>query len=611
MFSQMIGIETHAVEGTNPDIEEAISVYFQTGASITARKTLKNSFGVQEFDSSVDNRLGCFQTEGSLPLLSMFMAHGDESEQIYSIPINHRRVSFSLAQEKVTATVFLSTSQQTGESNTGTDSTLSQFGAGGNPIAVFPYMETDNYEGETDAIVMTTNYCIETGSDNLQLRLANKRAVPLTPQEFQRFLSIFGLARYSSNVNKPVKMCEIAETFTYLKDVDLGSEKGVKSFCDTVGLELKNGEDLSICNLPMVRNKIGKVLRHMTSMRFSMLEGGHRMHVIGMVAKGVVQPDVADLHQVVPDQHDDLFRCVPADSPMYQSTKFEVYQFKKGQDVNFRAQVGILHRESLNKAAHQKGAMDSHIKEEVVLLINEITNPTNPAYTPIEDFDATYWEHDTCDDFTHNRRLLNDVISHMLTSKSQEFPKLRDLLHRSCKENQTVNQAVHELCEKLRDGQLYRFPLARNMTNDFDRDFLVMLHLIKYSMARRIDMHELRRFLNMTMKLRNQRDRPDLLKGKLTNDDRTSYREPTYLSAVIIDPIGTLWDHVKEMWCQVLINHNIMPKTPNGRQNNVEKKGGKHKTAFYCAYQASMIQAWNQYGDDMKTTDKVINFILE
>lgn len=278
---------------------------------------------------------------------------------------------------------------------------------------------------------------------------------------------------------------------------------------------------------------------------------------------------------------------------------------------------------------------DTNIQDEVLLLIDGLVDPTRPGAHRLLDVNTSYWQHYASPDFLHNRHCLATHVLDQFSSNAQRYHCILTRLHvgdpNGWRRDRTfeamwpgVDQEnngdlLNQLYIALNnpDTRVYRFLLSKDLVRSYGRNFLVVLQLIENGMAHPWDMDQLRGFLTIGVEdLPNQRIRPELPEGKLTRSDRTKYREPEYLDATVIPDVA-LWQPVKDMWITVHHKYGIMP---GGLENNVRQRAtrnyvqrhsGKYLTAFCCAYQASMLKAWNMCGDDMITNDRVINFIME
>lgn len=611
-----------------------------------ARVTLKADAPLVDFASGTDKMLRNFPTDGNLQLLSLFMSQGDQSEQVYGINVNHRDINFSMAEDKVTKAVFReefqgsNTDAAVDGSNTNTapdsDRKVSKFGAGGNIIAAYPFEEvsTAQLTGMTKGsyLDLVTNYHVDSKSTDKRMKLNNRFARYLTPKGFEDWLSVFRIARAKKNQSKAVKMCELAEAFKILRDFDLSNEDGIRKLCDVTGLQLDDAEDLSKTNLPHVKNKIGKILRRLGPARFSMLEGNHRMTIVAMICKGVLAPSSAHKHQEIIKKDHPKWKDVPEKSPMNSTTRFDVYFFDEGKNIEFELQVDKLRDESHFKALHQQASMQTHIKEEFVSLIRDMIE--NGLF---KDVDRRYWKEAKDTEYPYNRTQLKNLLVETFKDEGEpKYPKLHQLLCAKKKKGVTIKAIITEITNLFNNSnKTYGCVTTRGALQQFDNGFISIIQLMLNTLIRKSDMIELRRFLTMdttpdctqrkhgrnpTEPLSILGANTDLASNEgltiLSKSDRTRYRDPDFMLHTFSSAPTKLWENLQPLVSQAYFNFKVVnwdnkKKGDKEGKDYVKRHTGRHECALRCAYQTSLLKAFNRHGEDFEVKDKVAEFALK
>lgn len=559
----------------------------------------------QFFHGATSNQLKVFATDGCLELLSMLMPHGNVSEQVYTIPVNHRQVNFNMAAEAITQNLYKEDSSQS-ES----DSALTRFDAGGNIIAIVPFEEVKRSDAGDDYVELITNYSVEINENNscVPLKLKNTVGKMLTYKGFESLLTIFGVVRHKDNKGKPVKVTELMEFFGLVRDITLKDKEGIESFCSLAGLELSRSEDLSPQNIHNVKNKITKVIRYLSDFRGSVLEGSHRMTVVAMLSNGVFYPDHCGIKQ---DVASSTIPNIPDDSALYLKTRFDVYMMDSSQ--SFTEAVQQVQRESYDKAKHQAGTMNTHRKDELASIVQSLQHCGE-----LSDLSQSFFH--SKEQYVDNKNVLASmlvtVFEHESDLKVAELSKMVTSSGDASVQTQ-INDLVNTILKKA--GKTYKNAMttALKKAGSTNMDTLTTIQLLLNAICCPEHMIHLRRYLSMAIPARvTQRQRTDQAEGYLSQSSRTLYRDFQYMYVFFIENVIKIFPRFFECFHQQSLKHRLIKPTGYSDSGNIkltslERNRGFHECWFRSIFQGLFMELINTYGEDMLFQDPVLRFIVE
>lgn len=592
---------------------------YDLGSSGGHRKRLELYRRQQVFRGSTSKELLFFPTEGCLQVLSMFTSQGQTSEQLYTIPINHRQINFNMAEEVITKHLYKRDNVVEHQPSCSSfDGGMTRFDAGGNTIAIVPFEEVQRLDSDIDSedrVDLLTNYSVELDSSagSLPLKLKNKVARDLTAFGFEGLLSVFGMMRHQDNVGHPIKITELIEFFHIIRDIDLNDKAGIETFCWIAGLQLSPKEDLSHRNLHFVRNKIGKVIRQLTSVRFGVLEGGHRMGVVSMVSKGVFHPNHCGSEQLLASSIASQVPTIKFNSPLNVKTRFDVYMTSPKR--TFKEAVKQLQTESLDKAKHQAGVMSIHEKDEMALFVQQVF-----CECVLPDIGDNYFTDK--DQYVKHLELLVETIRRLFKDSKLKFLEISKYLRhesiRSKASDMTLTQKLDTLMDTIKGSKktaYYGVVSAALMRIGFSREILTFMQMQVNCIIRPTQRRHLRRYLSMAIPTKTpQRHHAHQRGGVLSQSDRTRYRNLSYMHSFFVDRMRKLWPAFYQVLRAQYLRHGIVPPPKESQKNKMttflDRRKGLHENWFRCLLQELFLEVFNKYGEDMSIEDPVLNFIL-